>query len=190
MVGSRTLVAGEAQPQGPRMIPTTTAETATTRSASTIPGLLNAWAEERISTEGTKPANARKQAKRLRTFFDGHGWNDVRELDRAGLVAAFSDMTGSSTKTRSTLMSMVAAFLAWACRAGHINENPMRTIPRPKRMRQRGPSARRGVRPLTNTEVQRIVSATLADEARPVDSKPTWRFRSLRIVLAWTTGGR
>lgn len=158
---------------------------------TTLERALEAWRLERIATAGTKAANAAKQARRLSTLFRSAGADTYADLTRERLVEAFSGPgAGKSLKTRVTLMSMVTGFCEWACRAGHMNANPMRTIPRPRRTRQRGPSARRGMRPLSNAEVEKIVSAVLADEAKPATGKRHWRYRSLRIVLAWMTGGR
>ncbi|MGI2905393.1 tyrosine-type recombinase/integrase [Tolypothrix sp. VBCCA 56010] len=164
------------------------AETTTNAKPTRLCELLDAWAAERIATEGTKKANAHKQAKRLKTLFTDRGWTTTNDLTRAGLVEAFSD-TALSIKTRATLMSTVSSFCAWAVKAGHQNVSPMATIARPTaRGGRRGPTARRGMRPLSNAEVHAVLTATMADEAA---ERPRLKaYRSLRIALAWMTGGR
>lgn len=186
---ARVVIHADGRTVGATMPDAHTPESQPKRLVISLSSALGAWAEERIATEGTKAANARKQAKRLRTFFDQHGWTEIDQLDRAGLVAAYSAMTNCTAKTRSTLMSTVSSFCAYLVRAGHLNASPMATIARPARQRgQRGPTARRGVRPLTNAEAQALLDAALTDEAKP---RPRCKaHRSTRLALAWMTGGR
>jgi integrase len=158
--------------------------------STTLPALLEAWRSERQNA-GTRTKNAAKQTKRLSTFFDLHGISDVRNMTREQLVEAFNAEreNGAGLKTRGTLMSMVHSFMEWCKAAGHANVNPMISIGRPKRVRGgAGPTARRGVRPLTNAEAQAWLTFTLADEAS--DQPISRTHRSTRIALAWCTGGR
>ena len=149
---------------------------------------LDAYERELVRVLG-KQVNARKARVRLETLAKSRAWTDPRMVDRAAIVEALNDLAaaGRKPKTVETLTSQLHSFFEWAVAEGWASVNPCLGLRR-GRSGARGPSRRRGARPITDAEFEAILAAARADEcsSSPRCTKP----RSSLYLLLRYTGAR
>lgn len=149
---------------------------------------LDAYERELVRVLG-RQVNARKARVRLETLAKSRAWTDPRMVDRAAIVEALNDLAaaGRKPKTVETLTSQLHSFFEWAVAEGWATVNPCVGLRRGRRT-PRGPSRRRGARPLTDAEFEAILAAARADEcsSSPRCTKP----RSSLYLLLRYTGAR